>query len=103
MKSPGKVLKRMLALARKATPPQTEPMAEIDVRLFARRTASVWVRQRPVGDAAGSAEVWEYAGRWALAGATAIVLLVAVFRPGAPNPNPFDLLAPIESEESELF
>jgi len=102
MKDPDRRLARLLSLARRSTPP-SEPAAPEDVRFFVQRTVSAWKSQRNASATLDPWRLWERAGNWSLAAATALVILVFLQPERPPQSNPFDAFGPVEVEEFNLF
>jgi hypothetical protein len=92
---------RLLDLARR-NPPESndQPSTPDDMAFFAQRVARQWSRSAARPD---SFRVWETVGRWSLAAATAVLLVVAVSHPPKPSGNPLDSFISGGDEEISLF
>ena len=104
MKPDPNPLDRMLELARRAAPPvppESAPPSVGDMAFLARRSFAAARRTSGTED---SWRDWLRAGRWSLAGATAVSVLVLVLQPASPPmANPFEpFTADTPTEETEL-
>lgn len=84
-------LQRMLALSRRGWPPPHPPGAAPSAEAVAFLTRQSFIAATRAVQAADPWLAWERAGRWSLASAAAVVLLVATLRPAPPAfDNPFE-------------
>lgn len=93
-------LSDLIALARRAQPSPTPPTDRSD---FARQTVGVWKRECTTATEPDLLQLWERAGLWSVATASAIILAVAVLCPApVPPENPFNIVLH-QNEEPPLF
>ena len=104
MKPARHPLEQILALARRGwppAPPPEEPPAAETITSLTRRSFAPATRAVPAFD---PWRIWERVGRWSLASATAVLLLVLAFHP-APRTmaNPFDWFVAESAEDAFEF
>jgi len=103
MKSSNQKLKRIVALARRASPQPDQPVSPDDIKYFSKSTATVWSRLPLRATPSDPLRLWERVGAWSLVTAAAVVLLAAAFHPNLSKANPFDPFGPDEIEETLFF